>query len=192
MKSVKSMVSVWKVLQSTALFQGRSHSLRSEKVELPNGKVMPAYYVMDLPDWVHMIPLTSKGQVILVQQYRHATGEITFEFPGGTTHSPTEDSGLAALRELREETGYTSEEIIRVGQLSPNPALQSNRIHTYVAFDCKEFGSQELDPFELIDVHLFSLGELDQMILQGQFSHALMVAGYHLALPLIRKRFPAP
>ncbi|MBX9768220.1 MAG: NUDIX hydrolase [Bdellovibrionales bacterium] len=190
MKDAKSMVSIWKVLETTSLFQGRTQSFRSEKVELPNGKVMPAYFIMDFPDWVHAIPLTPEGKVILVRQYRHATGEITFEFPGGTTHSQTEDPSLAALRELQEETGYTSEHIDRAGILSPNPAFQSNRIHTYVAFDCKEFGPQQLDPYEIIDVRLVTLGELEKMILEGHFSHALMVAGFYLALPLIRKHFP--
>jgi ADP-ribose pyrophosphatase len=150
---------------------------------------MPAYYVMDFPDWVHAIPLTSEGKVILVEQYRHATGQITFEFPGGTTHSPTEDPAEAARRELQEETGFTSPEIVAAGHLSPNPAFQSNRIHTYVAFDCIEIGPQILDPFEIINVHLVSLLELQNMIETGKFDHALMVAGFYRALSVIRARF---
>jgi 8-oxo-dGTP pyrophosphatase MutT (NUDIX family) len=188
-KTPKPTVGIWKVLQSTDLFRGRTQAFRSEQVELPNGKVMPSYYVMDFPDWVHAIPLTSAGEVILVEQYRHATGEITLEFPGGTTHSATEDPSLAALRELEEETGFTSAHLVSAGHLSPNPAFQSNRIHTYVAFDCQEVGPQVLDPYEVIDVHRFPLGELAKLIEGGRFSHALMVAGFHRAIPIIRTRF---
>lgn len=189
MKDPKTPISPWKVLKTTSLFKGRTQSFRSEEVELPNGKIMPAYYVMDFPDWVHAIPLTPEGRVILVQQYRHATREITYEFPGGSTHSQTEDPGLAALRELEEETGFTSKDLIPAGFLSPNPAFQSNRVHSYVAFDCYEIGPQVLDPFEIINVDLFSLADLQKMIEGGRFSHALMVAGFYRALPIIRSRF---
>jgi ADP-ribose pyrophosphatase len=189
LKTNKTPIGKWKVLQTKHLFQGRNQAFRSEEVELPNGKVMSAYYVMDFPDWVHAISLTSDGQVILVEQYRHATGETTLEFPGGSTHSRTEDPAEAALRELQEETGFTSSEIVSIGHLSPNPAFQSNHIHIYVAFDCHESGPQVLDRYEIINVHLVSLHELQQLIQSGKFSHALMVAGFYRALSVIRSRF---
>ena len=185
----KSRIAPWKVLKSQPLFQGRTQSFRSEEVELPDGTVMPAYYIMDFPDWVHTLPVTPTGDVILVEQYRHATGTVTYEFPGGSTHSRDEDPADAALRELREETGYTSSELVRAGRLSPNPAFQSNHIHTYVAFDCAPFGPQELDPYEIIDIVQIPLKELPGLIQEGRFEHALMVAGYQMAIPLLRSRF---
>ena len=85
-----------------------------------------------MADWVNVVPITAAGRVVMIRQYRHGTGEIGLEIPGGVI-DPGEEPLAAARRELREETGYGASELAAIGQVAPNPALQDNRCYSFVA-----------------------------------------------------------
>ena len=85
-----------------------------------------------MADWVTVVPITAAGRVVMIRQYRHGTGEIGLEIPGGVI-DPGEEPLAAARRELREETGYGASELASIGQVAPNPALQDNRCYSFVA-----------------------------------------------------------
>lgn len=154
---------------------------------MPDGRIMPGYYILRFPDWVNVVPVTSDGQVVLIRQYRHATGEVHWEVPGGAIHRD-EDPCVAAMRELREETGYASSRVEKVVENYPNPALQDNRIHTYVALDCRLEGPQDLDPYEDIEVVVVSLGELRRRLTEGEFSHNIMVSSLYQTLTYLEAK----
>ena len=136
-ESVKVVVMKWKVLDSKEIFSSGLFKLKADKCQLPDGRLMPRYYVMDFPDWVNILPVTSQGELILLKQYRHASGKIHLEIPGGSMDpSVKEDPVQGARREMLEETGYDSGQIELLGSHYPNPALQSNR-PSY--FYCLEF-----------------------------------------------------
>lgn len=143
---------------------------------------MPRYYVVDFPDWVHVVALTKDGQVILLRQYRQAAKETFWEIPGGTLEPGHESKSLqAAQRELQEETGYTSSRWKLLGTHYPNPALQTNQIHTYLALDCEQTHDLELDPYEDLEVELKSVEDTLKMLRSGQFTHSLMMSSLILA-----------
>lgn len=129
-------------------------------------------YVIDCPDWVNVVPLTADGRVVLVRQYRFGIDEVTYEVPGGVVDRG-ETPGAAATRELREETGYRSLRVEPVGIVAPNPAIQSNRCHMFLARDCQPVGVVELDSDEDIDVELVSRADALSMVHDGRISHAL-------------------
>jgi len=181
-------MSRWKVLNSTELLKAAFFRLRSDKCELPDGRVMPRYYVMEFPDWVNVVPVTSDGRMILVRQHRHATESDYLEIPGGSTHGPSEDPRAAGERELLEETGYRGTEWISCGYHNPNPALQNNRMHTFLALGCEKVAEPSLDPFEdLVVVHM-PVEEALREWWSGGFKHSLIAASIALALPELRKR----
>ena len=96
----------WKVLTSEYLARKPWFTVRHESLELPDGRRVPDYYVLEYPDWINVIAITRDGRFVLVDQYRHALGETSYEIPAGVTEPSDESMVAAAQRELAEETGY--------------------------------------------------------------------------------------
>ena len=114
----------------------------------------------------------------MIKQYRHGSKQITLEIPGGLV-DPGDTPESAASRELLEETGYQAEEWKKIGVVNPNPAIFSNRCHTFLARNLMKVGSPTLDQTEDIDVVLFPLSEVPRLIRDGVIDHALVIAAFH-------------
>lgn len=174
---------IWKVLSSKILFSSGLFTMKSDECELPDGRIMPKYYVMDFPDWVNILPITKEGNVVLVKQYRHASKREHIEVPGGSMDPKINESTLeGARREMLEETGYDSKNIVHVGSHYPNPALQSNQMHTFIAFESEEVQKQNLDEFEELEIYICTLERLKQHLNEGDIDHSIMVASISKAL----------
>ncbi len=176
-------MSKWKVLDTKEVLNTPFCRFRIDRCELPDGRIMPKYYVLDFTDWVNIVPVTENGEIVLIRQYRHGSGKSTLEIPGGALDARCDSSPqIAAVRELEEETGYTSDQVESLGVHYPNPALQSNQLHTFIAYQCKETMKQNLDPFEDISVELMSVEDVIQKVYSGEINHSLIVASLFLAL----------
>ena len=79
----------------------------------------------------NIIPITTNGEVILVNQYRFGMEKSSLEIPGGMS-DPGEDPKVAAIRELKEETGFIGDKVIEIGRVESNPAIMSNHTYTYL------------------------------------------------------------
>jgi ADP-ribose diphosphatase len=166
----------WKVLE-TKYIRPR---FRIDTCELSNGNLLDAT-VLEFRSWAIVVALTENGEVVLVKQYRHGVCESLLEFPGGVVEED-EDPVEGAKRELLEETGYTASNVILVGKLYPNPALQTNAQYCFLALEAKKVSEQNLDGGEDIEVHLMPLSHLVEIARNGQFLHALNVAVLFQAL----------
>ena len=136
------------------------------------------FYVLENPDWVNVIALTEAGEVVVIEQFRHGIEEITLEIPGGMVDGD-EDAGNAAKRELVEETGYTPREIILLGKSRPNPAIQDNWVHHYLAVDCKKTHEPEFDSTENVHTKLVDLSYISEAIKCGEITHSLVIAAFY-------------
>ena len=87
---------------------------------------------------------------------------------------------LAAQRELQEETGYTSSNWKYLGKVDANPAFMNNYCETYLALDAKLTHTQELDPFEEIEVYLRDKKDLKDMVRNREITHSIIVAAFYL------------
>lgn len=174
------MIERWEKLRSTPQGHYRVFDVRQDVTRSPESGKEYDFYVIESPDWVNVIPLTPAGQVVCIRQYRHGTEEVTLEVPGGVVDPEDGDPVTAAWREMREETGYDAEAMIPLGAVAPNPALQTNRCHSYLARGAYPNGAQALDGAEEIDVTLVDLDDIPALITGGQITHALVVTAFYL------------
>ena len=136
------------------------------------------FYVIEAPDWINVIPLTDAGEVVMIEQYRFGTDEVTLEIPGGMVDEG-ETPRDAAGREMLEETGYAAAEIIELGKTRPNPAIQNNWIHSYLARGVEFSHDPTFDGTEHTIVRLVPLADVPSLIADGTISHSLVVVGFH-------------
>jgi 8-oxo-dGTP pyrophosphatase MutT (NUDIX family) len=173
----------WKVISSQMLINHPQCRVRRDEVELPNGAVIDDYFVYIKSDIALILPITKNGEVVFVRQYRHAMGEFFIEIPAGRFNVEEEDAEIAALRELREETGYTSKNVKKIATLYDNPSKETNQIHLFLAEDVVKVGEQEnLDVTEEIEVILIPINEIFEKITTGEISVAGTVAALLLGL----------
>jgi ADP-ribose pyrophosphatase len=154
--------------------------VRQDRVADPRTSAEYARVVIEASDWVNIIPVTPDDQVILIRQFRFGVWRNTLEIPGGLIE-PGEDPMAAAARELEEETGYVPSEVIALGHVHPNPALQTNRTFSYLALGCQRAHDGHQESAEDIAVELHPRLRIPAMIRDGQISHALVVAAFYLA-----------
>lgn len=178
----------WKTLESSELFSSGLFQLRTDRCELPDGRIMPRYYVLDFPDWVNILPFDDSGNVILIKQYRHPSKKVHIELPGGSSE-PGQDAHMeeAAQRELLEETGFAPGRFLNAGSHYPNPALQTNRMHTFVALNCQKVALPNLDPFEDLELYPCSLDQLGEHLKNGEIDHTIMIASLFQGLTYLKK-----
>ncbi len=174
-------ITPWKILESRHPFP----KFRMDTCELPSGKPYKAY-VLEFDAWANVLAITKNKEAVLIRQYRHGVQEILLELPGGVVDGG-EDPLEGAKRELMEETGYAAENIIEVGRIYPNPAIQQNTLYCYLAMDAEKVGEQHLDESEDIEVQLIPLDELIEMAVSGKFLHALNVAVLFQVLAYLKR-----
>ena len=156
--------------ESKSIFEGRVLHLFVDGVRLSDGSES-VREVIRHNGAVCVLPLTDGGDVICVRQYRYAVGSMMLELPAGKLDSKDEIPEEAARRELREETGFTCERLISLGDMYGSPAILDERIHLYLATGLHG-GRATPDEGELVETVTLPLSELTEMVLRGEITDA--------------------
>jgi 8-oxo-dGTP pyrophosphatase MutT (NUDIX family) len=167
----------WKRVSSENIADCRVFKVREDFCERESDGARHSFFVIENPDWVNIIALTARGEVVLIEQFRYGTEEIILEIPGGMVDE-NEDAETAARRELLEETGFSSGEFVFLGKSHPNPAIQNNEIYHYMALNCEKTGDVKFDEHESVVTKLVSLAEIRNLILEGKITHSLVIAAF--------------
>ena|SRR5687768_1489192 len=169
-----NMKKPWEVIRSEqgpnlVLFQARYDWVRNPR----NAKSMKAL-VLESADWVNIVAITPEKKIVVVQQYRFGVGKTTTEIPAGIIDTG-EMPEQAAIRELKEETGYSAASWKYLGWVETNPAFLNNLCHQWLALDVVKISLPELDEGEEISVTELSLEEVRSEIEQGRMRNSLTV-----------------
>jgi ADP-ribose pyrophosphatase len=169
----------WERLSAQIVYECRIFSLRRQRSRFSRDQAEHDFHVIESPDWVNIVPLTAAREVVMVRQFRHGVADYTLEVPGGMIDTPDEAPILAARREMMEETGYDSDRVEPLGAIHPNPAIQSNRCHSFVAYDVRRVREPQFDSTEETEVVLVPLAKIPALIRSGEITHALVVVAFH-------------
>ena len=133
----------WKTLETKYIIRRPWLTARVDKVQLPSGVINPEHYVLEYPDWVNIIAITTNGLYVLIRQYRHGLDEIGVELCAGVSEEG-EDPETAARRELLEETGYAGGQWSMMMKICQNPSTCNNFTYCFVARGVERVSDQQL------------------------------------------------
>ncbi|WOO40825.1 NUDIX hydrolase [Rubellicoccus peritrichatus] len=165
----------WEILSERQVADCKVYRVFEQQARHPIDGREGTFYIMRAPDWVQAIPLTRSGEIILVNQYRFGSRQLSWEVPGGVMDPHDKSPADAAARELVEETGYVGDTGKVLGFSYPNPALQENRTHFVLIENCELVTSQSLDQNEELTVKLVQPEEAIAMARRGEISHTIAV-----------------
>ena len=162
------------VTSTQRLFDGRILKLRLDTVLLPNGKTSRRE-IVEHRGAVAMVPMLDDGSVILVRQYRGASGGFLLEIPAGT-RDPEEDVEACARRELGEEINYAAGRMIKLFESFMAPGYSTELIHTFLALDLTP-AEGHTDEDEFLEIVQMPLADALQKIKTGEIKDAKSISG---------------
>lgn len=156
-------------------------SIRKDTVDLEKGIRIDGYIVAESSNWVNAVVLSKDNHLILVKQFRYAVKETVLEIPAGSIEE-CETPEEAVIREVREETGYTSKEPpLFLGEHYVNPAHFTNAIRSYLILEAENTEKQDLDEAEEIEVVRIPFEEVDEWIESGKLKQLFSINAILLA-----------
>ena len=167
-----------KTMKSDKLYEGKILNLRVDTVELPDKKYSKRE-IVEHPGSVAVIPIADDGSIILVKQYRKAVEKFLLEIPAGKLEI-NEEPRVTAIRELKEETGYSTEKMEYLMEFYTSPGFTNEKIYLFLATDLVK-GEADPDDGEFLEVEKYDMDTLIKMIERGEITDSKTIIGINLA-----------
>jgi 8-oxo-dGTP pyrophosphatase MutT (NUDIX family) len=173
------MIKPWSRIASKPLGDYRIFTLRSDRAISPRNGTEHEFFVIDCVNWVNIVAVTPDSHLVMVEQYRHGTNTVELEIPGGMVDRNDTSAVVAGVRELREETGYEGENARLIGEVFPNPAIQSNTCYTALVENCVLKHPVDFDHGEDLITRLVPVADIPRLIAERKIQHSLVVAALY-------------
>lgn len=169
----------FQVLKSNKIFSGKVFDVKVDEIKYNGTGNLGIREVAIHPGGAVVVPVSKNGNIILISQYRYPLDEITIELPAGKLEKK-EDPLIAAKRELKEETGFSSDDIIKLGKIYTTPGFCNEILHIYLAKNLTH-GEHEREEGELgMQLIEKSLDEIEAMISNGEIVDSKTIAGAYM------------
>lgn len=181
----------WEEIRTEHIVQDEWIDFRRSAYRFPDGNVFEPFYTYSRRDYVVLVASDEDGKFLCVRQFRQGIKEVTTEFPAGgiermdgreygagCDESAAESALEAAKRELREETGYESDEWEYLMKVPSNATIADNYAYIFTAKNCRQSGEQNLDEMEFLNVKKYSAAEIEEMIDKGEFQQAMHIMAW--------------
>lgn len=163
-----------KTVKSEKIYGGKIINVRVDTVELPHKKYSKRE-IVEHPGAVGIIPITSDKNIILVKQFRKPIEEVLLEIPAGLIEYK-EEPRQSAIRELKEETGYTTDKFKKLFEYYSTPGFSDEKIHIYLAEEVVE-GTAQPDENEYIEIIKMPVDEALEKVKNGEIRDAKTIVG---------------
>ena len=174
-------------LGSTTLLSGGFLEVRRDDVRLPDGSTATREYVQH-GGAVGVIPMLDDGRLVLVRQHRYVVGRVLLEWPAGKLDAG-ESTLACAVRELREETGYTAREWAYAGRMFNAAAYSTERLHLWFARGLVA-GPARPDAGEFVETVTLTAAELEAIDARGELPDVKTLVGLHWLRQVLHGRRP--
>ena len=163
-----------KRIKRELMYKGSIIPVYADTIELPNGKCVIWDYI-EHDGAAAVVPVLDDGRILVVRQYRNALDRITLEIPAGKLDAKDELGVECAMRELEEETGYSSESFEWLIDICSLVAFTNEKVQVYVAMNLMKT-AQKLDEDEFVEVEAYTVDELKNMIFEGVIQDSKTIA----------------
>lgn len=176
-----------KTLKSERIYEGHILNLRRDKVTVEHGTSYRE--IVEHNGGAVLAALSPEGKMVMVRQYRKAAQRIMLEAPAGKI-DPGEDPLHAAVRELREETGYTAGKVTFLTKFYPSVGYSEELLYLYLCSDLTP-GETSFDENEAIDVEEMEVDTLCRMVMNGEIEDAKTIIAVLMVRSLLAEGLPA-
>lgn len=174
----------FELLRSEILMKGRAFAIRRDHLKTPDGRETKVE-IIEHGGSVVIIPVDENGNMLLVRQYRHATGQDLLELPAGTLDGG-ENPEICAAREIREETGMAAGKLKKLGDFYLAPGYSTEFMVVFLATDLSH-NPLEADADEFLSMEAVPVTEAIKMAERGEMPDAKSLAALFLAKPSLEK-----
>jgi ADP-ribose pyrophosphatase len=179
----------WQILDRQTVLDTPYLKVEMQQVRLPDGRVIEQWPIVDTRDYVNAVVLNQAGEAMIIEGYKHGLGRSNWQVLGGYLEKGEEP--LAAVqRELREETGYHSEDWQHLGTFVVDANRRVGTGHFYLARQARSVQQPDHDDLEKFAIHWVSLAELQQAVSDGRV--AIISYAVNIALALLALHLPDP
>jgi 8-oxo-dGTP pyrophosphatase MutT (NUDIX family) len=176
------------ILSSEVAFETPWFVIRKYSYLSPLGHRVPEYFVHETPEAVMCVCLTRDNLVVLERPYRFPLRKYQLEFPAGYVQPSDKNLEYAALRELREETGFIADKVEYLFSFSKDSSMSSGVIHVFFAQESHRVKNTDMSE-EIVSIELLNPNDIHQRIISGEMSCGIFVAAFYRVAEILNWRF---